>query len=74
MCGLYGGEAPTVDGLFLKDMPKRLREAGDFAKVPEVTGINREESSIAFPFCKMPFAITRKYMPNLNDVPIITRF
>lgn len=50
-CG-YNGETPVVDGVFITDMPRELRKAGKVNRVPEVIGINREESSIVFPFCE----------------------
>ena len=37
---------PVVDGIFLTDSPKNLREAGSVARVPEMIGTTREETSL----------------------------
>ena len=34
---------PNVDGLEVRDQPRRLYESGDFARVPVLLGVNRDE-------------------------------
>ena len=35
-----------IDGSFLTDFPSILRDRGEYNKVPEIIGINDDESSI----------------------------
>jgi len=44
------GMGPVVDNVFLSDTPRNIWETGNVARVPEIIGINREESSLAVPF------------------------
>lgn len=40
------GHVPVVDNAFLADTPIRLRKAGAAARVPELIGVTREESTL----------------------------
>ena len=37
---------PVVDGLFLPDRPRKIRESGEFMKGPIITGMTDSEGSI----------------------------
>ncbi|XP_071490022.1 cholinesterase-like [Diadema antillarum] len=63
---VYFGSYPvTLDGVFLEDNPDNLYKMGDFARVPILSGFNRDEGTLFFYFA-LPAYVGSPTPPHLN--------